>query len=739
MGLAAFGSMAMAGLVVSHVGAAVLSLGLCVYVGRNHWHQPLGRAFVGMVGMTTIWMVASIARLFATSLDAFVAVSVVKYVGISMLVPSLLVFALLYDGREYLLTNRRLAALLAIPVASLPVVATTQFHELFYTAYETRSLASLSVIAIVEVGPLYWVLLVYIWTIFVVASALLVYAGFRRSRFYRSQLVFVLLGVLAAWVANFAYVFFNWPHAAVDPTPFGLALANALLALGVFSSDLVDISPAARYAVLDAIEDGVVVLDHDDRVVDVNDAARPLMESNGTIGEPVTEVFPQKITGSETGGATTVELTVDSRRRFYRRRRLPIGSKGSKKSVIVLTDVTAETESQQQAEQARRRLRQAIDLIPDPIFAKDLDDEVLLSNEANATLHGMKPAEIEGKRERDIEPEVENIDDFDKYRQRELAAVKTGGPLTSEEELMGPDGKTKVFKTTRIPFETAGDDESAVLGYARDVTDLKEYEQELEATKERLERTNEELETLNRILRHDIGNDAVVIGRLAQKLEQHVDEDGQEHLDNLLDRGEHIAEMTTNLRNLMQAMLDERSELEPVRLDTILEAEIESMSASHENASVTVDGDIPRASVRADRMLSSVFQNLLRNAIQHNDKAVPEVTVAAHDREESVVVEVADNGPGVPDDSKDDIFGKGERGLQSKGTGVGLYLVTKLLDRYGGTVHVRNRVLSNATDNRGVDDDGRLRLAAGAPATEQGEPDGSVFVVELPAVTGENR
>jgi signal transduction histidine kinase len=102
-------------------------------------------------------------------------------------------------------------------------------------------------------------------------------------------------------------------------------------------------------------------------------------------------------------------------------------------------------------------------------------------------------------------------------------------------------------------------------------------------------------------------------------------------------------------------------------------------------------------------MVSSVFRNLLKNAIQHNDKPVAAVKVSAAERDDTVIVRVADNGPGVPDDRKEAIFGKGDRGLETTGTGIGLYLVDTLVTSYGGEVRV-----------------------------EDNDPDGSVFVVELP-------
>jgi Signal transduction histidine kinase len=92
----------------------------------------------------------------------------------------------------------------------------------------------------------------------------------------------------------------------------------------------------------------------------------------------------------------------------------------------------------------------------------------------------------------------------------------------------------------------------------------------------------------------------------------------------------------------------------------------------------------------------------MSNTITHNDKELPEVTVSATVDEEVVRVRIADNGPGIPDTQKIQIFCEGEKGLDSGGTGTGLYLVETLVDRYEGSVWVEDNV-----------------------------PEGSVFIVEL--------
>ena len=98
-----------------------------------------------------------------------------------------------------------------------------------------------------------------------------------------------------------------------------------------------------------------------------------------------------------------------------------------------------------------------------------------------------------------------------------------------------------------------------------------------------------------------------------------------------------------------------------------------------------------------------MFANVLSNAVSHNDSDEPRVTVSAVQDDLRVTVRIADNGPGIPDDQKREVFEKNVHGLDSTGTGIGLFLVQDLVTRFGGSV--------SAVDN---------------------EPRGTVFVISLP-------
>ncbi len=221
-----------------------------------------------------------------------------------------------------------------------------------------------------------------------------------------------------------------------------------------------------------------------------------------------------------------------------------------------------------------------------------------------------------------------------------------------------------------------------------------------------ISRRQQQLEILNRLLRHDIRNDiAVVLGWL-DVLSEHVTPEQQSVFDRVESASKHILDLTTTAKDITETMArDGDAELTPMSLTQVLLEETERCRATFETATIELPDSLPELTVRANDLLSSVFRNLISNAVQHNDTAEPVVTIGVSTSDGSAEIRIADNGPGVPDAIREGIFDDEVKGIESAGTGMGLYLVSTLTRMYGGSVRV-----------------------------EPNEPRGSVFVVELPTV-----
>jgi len=318
-----------------------------------------------------------------------------------------------------------------------------------------------------------------------------------------------------------------------------------------------------------------------------------------------------------------------------------------------------------------------------------------LANQTTAEAYGSSVEEIEGKLEKDILPSPE---DAKKFRQDDRDVIESGEPKQiPKEELTTADGETKTLRTTKIPYETNGSGTDAVLLYARDITSLKQYEQHLETQRDNLN-------LLNQVVRHDIRNDLQLIQAYAGMLAEadSLSETHQQYLSKVLKAANNAIDLTTSARDLSEVMLQNDIETRPIQLSQTLEQQVNRLRSETQTAAITIDGSLPAVDVMADELLDAVFRNLLKNAVQHNDKDIPEIVVSATRHGQQIVVKVADNGRGVSDKHKKEIFGHANQGLGSEGTGIGLHLVKTLVDRYDGNVWV-----------------------------EDNDPEGAVFCVEL--------
>ena len=135
----------------------------------------------------------------------------------------------------------------------------------------------------------------------------------------------------------------------------------------------------------------------------------------------------------------------------------------------------------QQADEELRlsetRLRQITDLVPQMIFAKDRDGRYLLVNRAMADTYGMTVEELTGTKQSDVHS---NQDEVRRMLEDDRAVIDSGRPVTIPEmPFTDADGKLRLLQVTKIPYDAPGTTETAVLGVAVDVTELRRAKEEI--------------------------------------------------------------------------------------------------------------------------------------------------------------------------------------------------------------------------------------------------------------------
>ncbi|MBN1433094.1 MAG: PAS domain S-box protein [Methanomicrobiaceae archaeon] len=207
----------------------------------------------------------------------------------------------------------------------------------------------------------------------------------------------------------------------------------------------------------------------------------------------------------------------------------------------------------------------------------------------------------------------------------------------------------------------------------RDITAEKRYERELEKSKSSLRIANEKISLLNSITRHDILNNITVLSAYADLIGEQIQEEGKglEYLGKMNMAIELITRQIRFTADYQDMGVEDPiwQELAPLIADA-------RKSLGDMAKEITFNIDLPEGiEVYADMLLSKVFYNLFENSIRHGE-TVTEISVSFEEKQDgSGVVIVADNGAGISDEIKKEIFTKGF----GKNTGLGLFLVSEIL------------------------------------------------------------
>lgn len=202
----------------------------------------------------------------------------------------------------------------------------------------------------------------------------------------------------------------------------------------------------------------------------------------------------------------------------------------------------------------------------------------------------------------------------------------------------------------------------------------------------KLEAAHREANLYLDIMTHDIKNAENVSSLYADLLIEMLGGDAALYAKKIRSSVHKSAEIIGNVTTIRRIHHDP-PEVGPVELGPVIEKEVAAFP------DVAIEAGMTSCRVWADDLLSEVFTNLIRNAVKFGGPAVG-ITIRVEDYDgESVQVSVEDTGPGVPDGMKESIFTRFERGwVEGCGDGLGLFIVRTLIERYGGTIRVEDRV-----------------------------------------------
>src|SRR5688500_7140191 len=245
-----------------------------------------------MMMAVALWSLASAMHTVVSDREARIVIAKFQYLGVAPIGVLWLLFASDYARVAWPLSADRLLRLVVwiVPALTFLLVLTNEQHYLHWAAIEEVPTPA-GTRLVYMAGPWYWVHVVYSYSLVLIGTMMLARGLRRFPPPYRRQTALIIAGAVVPWAGNLLYVARLLPVTGLDLTPIAFTVSGACFTWGIYRHRLFVLVPVARDMVVDSMEDGVLVLDAQRRIVDLNATAEKYTGlTTASLGRPVEEV-----------------------------------------------------------------------------------------------------------------------------------------------------------------------------------------------------------------------------------------------------------------------------------------------------------------------------------------------------------------------------------------------------------------------------------------------------------------
>jgi PAS domain S-box-containing protein len=391
--------------------------------------------------------------------------------------------------------------------------------------------------------------------------------------------------------------------------------------------------------------------------------------------------------------------------------------KGGKKIVVAITlspvfdirgkltsisfisrDITEREKIEEKLRESEEKYRNIVETANEGIYLMNDEDRVTYVNEKIVELSGYTIEEIVGRPVWDFISE-ESKPIAKKNLEKRLQGINESYEL----KLMRKDGSSRWAFLSAKPFFNKTGELTGYLGMFTDITKRKEAEEILRLKLEELTRSNAELEQFAYVSSHDLQEPLRMITSYLQLLQRRY----EGNLDEKADRYIHFAvdgafRMQNPINDLLEfsRVTTKTRELESVDCEPVLSQILSGLELFIKQNKVTVSHK-PLPKVMADStQLAQVFQNLIINGIKFHSEEAPIINICVEKKESEWLFSVKDNGIGIDPQYSERIFEVFKR-LHKKeeypGTGIGLAVCKKIVERHGGHIWIESELGKGST------------------------------------------
>ena len=415
------------------------------------------------------------------------------YLGVAFNATFMLIFTLQFTGHSRLLTRRNLKLSAIVPLVTLLLLWTDEWHGLFFWGGKITDTNQIG-------GPWFWIFVFYSYTQILFVIFLLVQEYLRAFNLYRRQIGSLLFAACLPVVDNILGLAGFRPFPNLDLTPFIFTVSGLIYAYALFGLRMLDIVPVARHKMVDEMADGVIVLDANRRIVDVNLAVQRLIGiATNAIGQLAVDVLDARLHLELTSGSkvsSLMELRVSENPPCdieFRVSPLLDHRQGITGHLLVLHDITERKQAEEKKWKADGWLRTlfvAIEQSPVITLITNSEGVIVYVNPKFTETTGYTAEEVIGQNPRILKSEFKSLSEYQELWDTILSGQNWHGNFLNKKK----NGELYWESATISPVKDGQGAITHFLAVKEDITERKQAEEALQKNAAELECANSRLE-----------------------------------------------------------------------------------------------------------------------------------------------------------------------------------------------------------------------------------------------------
>ncbi|MCM3161902.1 histidine kinase N-terminal 7TM domain-containing protein [Metabacillus litoralis] len=275
-------------ILISVLGGSI-SIFLCGYGLVKIKDAPGGRYYVLATFMCAVFAFGYAFELASTTLEQMKIWLRVEYLALPFIPVFILLMCFDYVGKK--LKQWAYILLFGIPILTITMHYTNEFHHIYYTSMDVRTDTPFPVLQL-EGGPWFYIHSIFLYVCIVISVGILLMQFRKVTHKFRLQTSLMIAGLLVPVMGSVFYITDTSPS-NIDLGPVSMSITFILHGFALLSFQMFNVVPIAREIVFESIEEGVIVLNQHDVIVDYNSAIVPVLPLFGphAIGKAVRDVL----------------------------------------------------------------------------------------------------------------------------------------------------------------------------------------------------------------------------------------------------------------------------------------------------------------------------------------------------------------------------------------------------------------------------------------------------------------